>query len=349
MTLRPRTPSCTLASTWSAALAVAFVAASVTWQAAWADEGRIPIYRITSVSEPGGYVLTRNIDAAAADVIRVESDGVTVDLNGHTITLDGSGSGVWVSPSVHEVTIRGGRIVGAGTGIAYTAGATRARIRVEDVEIVSPASYGIYVRGAESLDVRSTHISGAGVDGIYADGLSGSFTGRFIENQIDAAGRHGLSLNGLRGGEVRRNTVSGCGGTSLLLSADAAWGAGGTRIEGNTLRGAGGTSVGIDLQSGSPNNLVHGNAVTAHGSHGIVAASAGNRVAENEVAGNAGDGIRADGAFNILERNLVTGNNYGLRVPCNGSRFRDNMLTGNTSLYCTGSCCSSGNAGGNLQ
>jgi len=317
--------------------------------AALADEGRVPLYQVGAISEPGGYVLTRNIDASATDVIRVLSDGITVDLNGHTITLDGTGTGVLIGPAVQEVTIRGGRIVGAAQGIAYTASTTRARITVEDVEILSPSGYGIFVRGAASLEVRAARIAGAGIDGIYADGATASFTGRFTDNHIDGCGRHGLNLYGLQGGEVRRNSVSGCASDSLLLASDPAWAAGGTLVDGNTLRGSGGSSLGIEIGAGSPNNLVQHNVVTAHGLHGIWVSSTGNRVAENEVAANGGDGLRADGGYNVFERNLSSGNLYGVRMPCNGSRYRDNMLMGNTTLYCSGSCCSTGNAGGNLQ
>jgi hypothetical protein len=330
-------------------LRTAALAATLVSLDAAADEGRIPLFQVGPISEPGGYVLTRNIDASATDVIRVLSDGVTVDLNGHTITLDGTGTGVLIGPAVQQVTIRGGRIVGAAHGIAYTASTTRARIQIENVEIVAPTSYGIYVRGAQSLDVRGTRIASAVYDGIYADGVSAGFTGRFSDNQIDGCGRYGISLNGLQGGEVRRNSVSGCAGASLLLSSEAGWAAGGTLVDGNTLRGAGGTSLGIEVGVNSPNNLLQHNVVTAHGSHGILVASSGNRVAGNEVGGNGGDGLRADGGYNLFERNVSSGNLYGIRIPCNGSRYRDNMLMGNTTLYCTGSCCSTGNAGGNLQ
>jgi hypothetical protein len=294
-------------------------------------------------------VLTRDIQASAAQVLRIEADGVEVDLNGRTIRLDGTGTGVWIGGNVSTFTLRGGRIVGAATGIAYAAGTRRARLRMEDVEIVAPTGVGVLLEGPASVELRGVRVSGAALDGIRIAGAGGPFQGRLVDSSVEDCGGTGVALHGMRGGEIRGNTISGCTGPGLTLSAEAGWNAGGNLIEGNTLRGAGAASPGLDIGLWVNHNLVLRNVVTGHLTHGIVVASTGNRVAENESGANLGDGLRLDGAHNLAERNTLTGNGFGIRVPCNGSRYRDNMLMGNTTLYCTGSCCSTGNAGGNLQ
>src|SRR5947207_2780387 len=59
--------------------------------AAQADEGRIPIYGPPgqtlpiTISAPGSYVLTRDINAGTSDAIHINASNVTLDLNGHTI------------------------------------------------------------------------------------------------------------------------------------------------------------------------------------------------------------------------------------------------------------------------
>ncbi len=316
---------------------------------ATADEGRIPVYKITSVSDPGSYVVTRDIAASATDVIRIDSDGVVLDLNGHVISLmDGTGNGVVIGPAVTSATIRNGRIVGGANGVAYVAGAVRARIRLENLEIERPASYGVYVSGAESVELKATRVTSPGVDGVYVDGLSNPFSGRILDSAVENAGRSGFVLRGLRGGELRRNVVSGFSEAGIDLSADPSSICGGNAIEANTLRGGGPNSAGIEIGAGLPNNLVTGNVVTGNGLQGIVVASAGNRIAENQCSGNAGDGLRVDGGTNVVDRNAITGNAYGLRMACGNNRFRDNMLVGNSTSYCTGPCCGTANGGGNF-
>ncbi len=328
--------------------ALGLIAAALATRAVTADEGRIPIYQVTSVSETGGYVLTRDISASSTDAIRIQAEGVTLDLNGHTISVDGAAAGIFVAPNVTSVVIRNGRIVGGGNGIVYAPAPARGRIRVEGVDVTSPASYGIYVSGAESVEIRSSHVAAPGLDGIYVDGASASFSGRFVDNAVTSSGRYGLYLRGLAGGEVKRNVVIGSAASGIELTADPAWGAGSNIIEANTVRGGGPGSVGIDLQAAASSNIVSKNVVTGNALQGIFVVSSGNLVAENQVSGSGQEGIRVDGGYNLVERNLSTGNLYGLRMACGGSRYRDNMLLGNTTIYCTGACCSTGNAGGNL-
>ena len=313
-----------------------------------ADEGRIPIYRATVVTETGSYFLSRDVPATS-DAVRIEADRVTLDLGGHTIEMGATGSAVVVGSAVKDVTIKNGTIHGGTHGIVFSSIGSRARLRIENVRIVGPSGYGIYVGGAESLEVRGTQIVDAGLDAIYADGVSSCMSGKFVDNVIASPGRAGLFLRGLRAGELRGNSVSEPADAGIELAGDASWSCGTNRIEGNTIHGSGGaSSVGIEIGAGVAHNVLTGNVVTGCTLQGITVGSNGNRVAENETNGNAQEGIRIDGSYNIVERNVATGNLYGVRMPCTSSRFRDNMLLGNSGTYCTGSCCSSGNAGGNL-
>ena len=45
-----------------------------------ADEARIPIFQPTTITQPGYYILTRDLSPASGTAITIQSDGVTVDL-----------------------------------------------------------------------------------------------------------------------------------------------------------------------------------------------------------------------------------------------------------------------------
>jgi len=328
-------------------LVLGFAAATLAL-AGRADEGRIPIHKSTIVAQTGSYVLTRDVAVSSGEAIRVDADGVTLDLNGHAVSVDGAGSAVVIGPEVTSFTLRNGKLLGGNNGVSYAAGANRARIRVESVEILHPGTYGVFAIGAASLEIRSVHVVGAGMDGIYADGGAGPLSARLLDNTVEDATGDGIYLRGLRGGEVRRNVVVGHAEAGIDLVSDGSWPGGGNVLEGNTVRGGGAASVGIRIDSMTSNNLLTANVVSSNGAQGILVGSAGNRLAENESSGNGQDGVRVDGANNLVERNVLTGNAAGLRMGCNGSRYRDNMLVGNLTIYCTGSCCGTANAGGNL-
>ncbi len=313
-----------------------------------ADEGRIPVYRVGALTETGSYFLSRDIPASS-DALRIEAHRVTLDLGGHTIEMAAGGSAIVVAPEVEEVTIRNGTIHGGTHGIVYTTMGARARLRIENVRVLGTSGYGIYVSGAESLEVRGTHVVDVGLDAIYADGVTSCLSARILDNVIERSGRTGIFVRGARAGEISGNSISGAVESGIELAGDLSWGCGTNRIEANTIQGAGGTaSIGIEIGAGVAHNILKGNVATACALQGITVGSNGNRLAENETNGNGQEGIRIDGSFNIVERNVSTGNLYGVRMPCTSSRYRDNMLLGNTGTYCTGSCCSSGNAGGNL-
>ncbi|MEM1422976.1 MAG: hypothetical protein AAGH64_03125 [Planctomycetota bacterium] len=74
------------------------------------------------ISQPGSYILVSNIDTGTSNGILIDSDNVTLDLNGYT--LEGSGEKGIAVPvegglgrSFEGITVRDGRIVGYDTGI----------------------------------------------------------------------------------------------------------------------------------------------------------------------------------------------------------------------------------------
>ena len=70
------------------------------------------------ITQPGSYVLTADADSGARDGIHIASDGVTIDLNGYTLSGDGSAgsTGVTAIPAqtptgpFFNVTLRNGAV-----------------------------------------------------------------------------------------------------------------------------------------------------------------------------------------------------------------------------------------------
>src|SRR5262245_17256632 len=99
-----------------------------------ADEGSIPIYQAnTTISSPGSYHLTRDITATSGDAITINSSGVNLDLNGHTVTVTGFSAAVSIpSDLTGTVSVSNGRLVGGGSGYGVTNvfGSTSGRLSV---------------------------------------------------------------------------------------------------------------------------------------------------------------------------------------------------------------------------
>jgi len=80
-----------------------------------AGDGAIPIWEPTTITEPGSYIVTRDI-SNGGNVIEISANNVDLDLGG--FTLDG-GVGV-VAWDVSAITVRNGKIdTGEGVGIDF--------------------------------------------------------------------------------------------------------------------------------------------------------------------------------------------------------------------------------------
>lgn len=339
------------------ALTLALILALASSSTASADEGRIPIYQQTTILQPGHYVLTRDITGVGGNVIVIDSDNVSLDLGGRTVTSSGTpGFLVHIPNGRSDIVVRNGRLVGGNSGVRAAPAPSRSRILLEDLEIVNATLSGISIENAGHVEVLSCRVflSAASSVGIMAGSTGGTgYAGRFIGNTVDGAGQHGMLLNNLTGGEVRGNLVANFG--SALPNQAGIWiGSspvdGGNLVQGNIVRNGGSDDDGIVVSNGfsSPNRLV-ANVVTGNGGHGIRSLSSGNVISDNTVAANGGDAIHLQsGSYNLVERNQAEGNaGCGLYFGTVGENvYRANMLRGNTG----GSVCGAVNtdAGGNI-
>lgn len=175
-------------------------------------EPRIPISGTTFIGQPGSYYLTQNITFAstATDVILINANDVTLDLNGYTIT--GGRTGVFVNPSLINVTIQNGTVRNtAGNGI-FAGGVTRATLR--NLRILNYPDAAV-VAGNSAI-----------IDSVTSQGLAGSTTSsgftvgngsRITNSNVDS-----VALIGINAGEsaqISFCTVLNTGTDGIVVSS----------------------------------------------------------------------------------------------------------------------------------
>ena len=300
----------------------------------------------TTITSPGQYVLTTDIENSGASAcLSIRANGVTLDGGGHTVDgVDATGTyGVLVggSGSISDVTVRNVVTTDWGTGIHYS-GAT-------DGEVASVTSNSNHLAGIRLVDTTNTLIrgstvasNGAGFREVYGNGVlvnrgsgneirnvvaeSNNVDGVRIRNSSRNSVRDVVSTNNHRHGimiedESHDNTV-----TSSTFDANDRDGmtirrdSNRNELVGNTANDNGHDSNdgdGVEIL-GSDDNLVEGNAMRNNPDDGIVInhGGQGNRIVDNAVTGNAKTGVlvRIDSSDNRIARNRIAGHPTGIYV-----------------------------------
>lgn len=274
-------------------------------------------------------VLTKNL-TCAGDGLRVAGTGLTIDLNGHRLRGDGTGTGITVGDP--QITLTGGRIEGFAIGVR-TVGADQTRLH----RVTLAANvFGVRAEGGRMEITESTfsgnqfglaHGSSTSVSGsVFRDNGRGILCGdagllvvgsRFSDNQlgIDSSicgvtvastsftgGEIGLILAPQGYGmDIRNSTFKGAGiGIRVRMAL------GGARvIADNTFTGNGASGLVVDNDNGWPGVQVTGNVFKANGfAPGSYTDPSGNPLTSgvwanegtftgNRATGNAGHGIEA--------------------------------------------------------
>jgi len=330
---------------------------------ATAAEGRIPLLSLPGppyvITQPGHYYLTRDIGGTPAAVVRIQSDGVTLDLNGFTVSGPTSFVDTTIdinlsSPAnLRGITIRNGRTFGGAYGVR--AFGTKGRIRVEKVEI-SGSRDGISL-DADHAEVIDCHVHDlVTVGGAPGGGIAVlAYGGRIIDNMVQNTPGTGISALGLRGGEIRRNIVRNFGaampGAWGIKIDDDAFEPGNTNgavLADNVVSGLPGGTDDYGIWVRGTDHTITGNAASYNGRDGILIQGPYNHIERNVTNRNGANGL----GFAILyPHNFVVANqsqgNTGCGINVNGAStiYRDNLFAGNTGgNVCTGPGI---NAGGN--
>lgn len=336
-------------------LFVVVIASVVMCGLAPADEGRIPIYQPTTITQPGHYVLTRDVlhaeDSDAPAPIVIQAGSVILDLNGHAIR--GRGNAFYdiglisISTAVGPVTIENGFL----SGTVGAIGGSTPKLILRNLTIENIRSRAVVVT-TNYLEVSSCFISGETSSIVLSSPTTGIISGNHLEG-----GDTAVSLGSFHDGTFQGNNVSAQGGgptcasfgsTNIIDSntfSDCNTGffvAGGSHITRNVVIGQG---VGIYLNG--PTSVVESNTIQG-GIAGISVQSDNNFIRNNKIIDSL-DQIRISGSGNILDSNAIEGGACGINfMSGTGNAYRNNFLRNHSTGSVCGSTTGQTDAGGNL-
>jgi hypothetical protein len=176
---------------------------------------------LATILQPGSYYLTRNLAVTSGDAIDIATNGVTLDLNGFTISstaASASGNGISLN-GLRNITIANGSIQGGvtnngsgiygGSGFGYGIyGGAVVNVLVSRVSVSGCLYSGVYLGTGNSTAVESCTVRTAGGYGIYAS----------IIKSCSAADCGSTAINGDQASDCRGQ----CTGSGYGLSATTA-------------------------------------------------------------------------------------------------------------------------------
>ncbi|MBI9019176.1 MAG: right-handed parallel beta-helix repeat-containing protein [Phycisphaerae bacterium] len=274
-------------------------------------EPRIPIQSVPSgasivhyITQPGSYYLTDNIvsDEKYRHVIYVAASGVTIDLNGFSISrswVQTAASNpvayydaIYIKDGFSNITIKNGSII--------------SDYRTDGDNAYRGFRFGIYAYGNGTTSLASDCVTVSNVSVTMTDNT-------------------GISLLG-KGNLVEKCTVYKCDGPGI------------TAYDNSIIKNCivyQNDSYGITAESGC---IITGNATSNNTYYGIKAEN-NCIIKENIIKDNSSTGIYCSDSCDI-QNNSCSGNiNNGIRCH-DGCTVKDNVCTGNTGygIYCHNGC-----------
>jgi parallel beta-helix repeat protein len=240
------------------------------------------------------------------------ANGITIDLDGHTIAGNGAGDGVqaWAD----AITLMNGTLSNFGRGVTV-AGSS---VLVKDVVVTGNSTSGISAGVDNSTFLNNVASDNSGPGFV---GLGVTYT-RLEGNTFSDNQGYGLHLHeDSDENSVLRNKVSGNGSHGIRIEN------GNATVTKNTV--VDNDEAGISVTGlGASGTILKRNVVRRNASSGISVNGSSTTVVLNTASGNDGHGIVVEGAFtapSAVKRNLVTKNGGdGIRVGSFNSKVSRN-------------------------
>ena len=334
-----------------------------------------------TISSPGSYYLTTNMTVSTSHVISITVSGVTIDLNGFTLSstaASGSGNGVLLASGLSDITILNGHIT---SGVTYSGGSYSGtgllgginyngtapfNVRVSGVSVSGVLDSGIFL-GGNSTVVDSCTVNTVGSYGIQASSVTHSTAYQCGNTAIDANTASDCYGYGTGSGDgVRANqTATGCfgqSGTGYGLYANTALNCSGISSNGGGIHAVT-TAENCSGISSSTSGYSGLYAFTALNCNGVNSGSGDGLDAAQNATGCYGQSVGGNGlsANNAENCTGISSNGIGLNANqtatgCYGQSSAKGLTSGpaGCGLYatlannCSGlNSCASGQDGGN--
>lgn len=242
--------------------------------------------------------------------LAIGANGITVDLNGHTI---------------------GGTNAPKSEGIANDG---HANVKIVNGTITTFRAYGIALRRARGNSLSKLTVLQIGAGGKQGEASAGilvdhspsaAVTQSVVKNHVHAFQSDGIDVLSSRGTRIEQNTLAqnAWNGLVVILSPRS-------RVVGNTLDANG--NNGLEANVGSDSVLVSGNRAGGNRNWGIVVGAVRKaRVLGNTVSANGKDGLMFfDLAGSLIQHNNASANENGISLTGGQHGSKLNRLAGNT-------------------
>ncbi len=365
---------------------IVLVVAAVAAAPLGSSEGRIPVWMPTTITQPGHYILTRNVLAATGPVINIAAGGVTLDLNGHTVgTTDTTQAVIQIggAPGGAEgIIVIDGIVEGGRYGIVHpdVPDATNA-ISLSNLTLIGSADAAVKGIGISKLEaqgiiivnsrvgfdlqaetppdpvpptarIRNVSIRAAG--GIHCEGVVCSIHDLGFEYTPPSAVPRtpALRFSGAKGGEAVGIIVVDGAPSPIdpplveLLDAE------GITLSGAKLIGPGSGIVPCTVvDSTSRDFIIDDGDISRCGGDGIRILGTNGRIRRMFISATGGHGIFAGGSNLIIDDGKIAGSTgAGIWFDRPGHIYRNNILRGNMGGAVAGpGVAGTTDAGGNVE
>lgn len=245
--------------------------------------------------------LTDDLDCG----LRIEGDGITVDLAGHTVR-----GSVLIHDS-DDVTLRGGTVIAPGSGIVIYIGGLRGLL--EEVTVSGGTSWAVEAGGHTTIRRSVFH----GNSGVAADQYYGSYL--LVEGSTFTGNGTGVSIQSGSGAIIRGNQFTG-NGVGVRVWDEDHYGADGTSVLNNKFD-SNRIGVYVNAMAGASDTVISRNIIKNSGASGVLVRSQG---LESWPDNQPGGGLRT-----VIQDNTITGSGSS-PMPVGGCTVDDEDFYGET-------------------
>lgn len=260
--------------------------------------------------------LTEDLLDCPGDGLVVGADGVTIDLNGHTV------SGVWPSSGIRiegfdGVTVRNGVLWVFNFGVDAV---DADRLTLSNLDVTGEL-YGVNLLDSDSARITDSTLTGLGA-GIHTESSDELVV---VRNTFPGGVGDGFTFLGTNDSRFADNLIGGANTAGLTVTGDR------NRVTRNQVS----SSMSENIRVSGNDNLVNDNVTSRSDSWSIIVQGAGNVVVRNEVS-SSWIGILASGPAVTLRQNVVRNNvNDGIVVEGATPFVARNVAVGNGLLGIT--------------